>query len=392
MSRLGERAGRVGARMVVLLFALLSLGQTVTEDFAAIPVRERIAGIVLVICCTAGALVVQNATIRRQVNRGTLVLALVVLALSGLDVMLTGAWAILALAVACIMSMTWSARSQAVALVLLAVATFGALARLYGAVDLGLVLLIAIATVGGFVIHSMTRLVVVVDELRIARERLARLQVDEERERISRDLHDILGRTLVAVALRNETALRLLGRDEDACRAQLTELQTTVMGGQAQLRALTSGPTLVGLDSELTSARDLLGRLEVRLSVDAVEVDDPAVNLAFAAVVRESVTNMLKHSRPTTCHIAIGRETDALVATIVNDRALPMPEDTADGQTGLRELESRLAALGGALTAGPVAGGRFCVTARVPVPESSAPEGGRADAYAVLRPSLSRHQ
>jgi two-component system sensor histidine kinase DesK len=254
------------------------------------------------------------------------------------------------------------------------------LARIYGTFDLGMVFLIAIAAVGGFVIHSMTRLVIVVDELRIARERLARLQVDQERQRISRDLHDILGRTLVAVSLRNETALRLLGRDDEACRTQLTELQSTVISGQAQLRALTSGPTLVGLSSELTSAQELLGRLEVRLSVDAVEVDDPAINQAFAAVIRESVTNMLKHSRPTTCRIGIRRESLAMVATVVNDQALPVDVDASGAGTGLADLESRIAALGGVLTAGPAAGGHFRVIARVPMQQPSIEQDGPPDA------------
>lgn len=374
-SRIGERAGRVGARMVVLLFATLAVGQTITEDFAEVPSWTRALGVALILACTAGALLLQSTTIGRRVRRTTSALVLAVLLLACLDLLLTGAWALLALAVASVMSMPWAIRTQAVALTVLGLAAVAALARLYGALDAGLAFLVVIAALGGFVIHSMTRLVVVVDELRIARGRLAQLQVDQERERISRDLHDILGRTLVAVSLRNETALRLLGRDDDACRKQLTELQSTVIAGQAQLRALTSGPTLVGLSSELTSAHDLLARLEVRFTVDAVDVEDPTIDQAFAAVVRESVTNMLKHSRPTMCRIGIRRESLAMVLTIVNDKALTAlggtSSDTSDslgGHTGLRDLESRMDSLGGVLTAGPAAGGHFRVIARVPVP------------------------
>ncbi|MCU1537327.1 MAG: histidine kinase [Humibacillus sp.] len=392
-SRLGERAGRVGARLVVLLFATLALGQTITEDFAEVPSWTRALGVVLVLLSTAGVMLIQSATIRRHVRRSTSALVLALLLLAWLDVLLTGAWAVLALAVAGVMSMPWAIRTQALVLVLLGAAAVAALARLYGALDAGLAFLVVIAALGGFVIHSMTRLVVVVDELRIARGRLARLQVDQERERISRDLHDILGRTLVAVSLRNETALRLLGRDDDACRTQITELQSTVIGGQAQLRALTSGPTLVGLSSEPTSAQDLLARLEVRFTVDAVDVEDPAVDQAFAAVVRESVTNMLKHSRPTMCRIGIRRESLAMVLTIVNDHALPAHNGTGShtgsatgsdtsvavgGRTGLRDLESRVNSLGGVMTAGPAAGGHFRVIARVPVPESTDDDGSPA--------------
>ncbi len=369
ISWLGERAGLIGARVGIVLFATIAIGQVASGDFTPLPVWALVLGVLLVLASACGALFLQNAATLRRLPSSAMGITLLILFLTMLEVALTGAWSMLALPVACVLFMGWRALYQAIALVTLAIFGFLALARLNGGFDMRLAVLVLIAAGSGFVIHSMTKLVAVVDELKVTRERLARLEVDQERARISRDLHDILGRTLVAVALRNETALRLLGLDEDACRSQLLELQSTVIGGQAQLRTLTSGPTLVGLGSELASARNLLDRLQVRLSIDAVEVEDLAINQAFAAVVREAVTNMLKHSRPTMCRIGIRRESLALVATIVNDQALPQNSNSAGGQTGLLDLESCIASLGGTLTAGPFSRGRYRVIARVPTNE-----------------------
>jgi two-component system sensor histidine kinase DesK len=217
----------------------------------------------------------------------------------------------------------------------------------------------------GFALYAMARLLIVLDELRRTREQMARGRVDEERLRISRDLHDLLGRTLVAVSLRNETALRLLDSDVERCRVQLVALQSSVIDGQAKLRALTGGPTLIGLSDELASARELFERLGVRALVDAVEIDHQAVDQTLAAVVRESVTNILKHARPTWCRIGVRHESLAIVVTVVNDGAASSVAD--DGaHTGLDDIRARVVALGGVLTAGAVNGDQFRVIARVP--------------------------
>ena len=85
-------------------------------------------------------------------------------------------------------------------------------------------------------------------------------------------------------------------------------MQSSITAGQAQLRALTSGPVIIGLSSELDTARRLFDRLGIRCSVETVTVEDRAVDQALAAVVREAVTNSLKHSRPHECRIPVRRD------------------------------------------------------------------------------------
>ena len=213
------------------------------------------------------------------------------------------------------------------------------------------------------VIFVLTRLCAVLDELQVAREHIARLRLDQERHRIFRDLHDILGRTLVAASLRTQTALRLLDNDEAACRIQLEQAAQTIADGHAQLRALVSGRVIIGLDNEIATAVDLFERIGVDCEVDADALHSEHRGQLAAAVLREAVTNMLKHSRPHHAWISVQDESIGTLITIVNDGA---PEDSPESSgTGLRELAQRVEQSGGFLGAGKTEGSRFRVVARI---------------------------
>lgn len=215
----------------------------------------------------------------------------------------------------------------------------------------------------GGVIFVLTRLCVVIEELQAAREHIARLRIDKERHRIFRDLHDILGRTLVAGSLRTQTALRLLDDDPAACRKQLEQAAQTLADGQAQLRALVGGAVIIGLDSEIATALDLFDRIGVDCEVDADAVPSEHNGQLAAAVLREAVTNMLKHSRPLRAWISVDDESGATLINVVNDGA-PMPAPEGSG-TGLRELARTIEQSGGTLEAGEADGARFRVSARI---------------------------
>ncbi len=214
------------------------------------------------------------------------------------------------------------------------------------------------------VIFVLTRLCAVLDELRLAREHIVRLRLDKERHRIFRDLHDILGRTLVAASLRTQTALRLLDDDEAGCRIQLEQAAQTLSDGHAQLRALVRGAVIRGLHSEITTAVDLFKRVGVVCKVDADQVRPEHDGQLAAAVLREAVTNMLKHSRPHHVWISVREDSMATLITIVNDGA-PKPSPMNSG-TGLRELAQRVEQSGGILRAGEAESARFRVIARIP--------------------------
>lgn len=217
-------------------------------------------------------------------------------------------------------------------------------------------------------LHTLTRLAQVLVELRLSQEELARMQVDRERSRISRDLHDIIGRTLVATSLRVQSAVHLIDLDLERTKQQLEHAQQALAAGQAELRAMTRGPITTSLADELRSAQALCERLRIALSLDvAHDLEDP--NETAARIVREGVTNMLKHSRPSACRIRI-RTVPALDVTIVNDGCPGAPMN--ENGSGLADLRRHLAPAGLVLSAGLEGPGEFALRVR---PRSDPQEG-----------------
>lgn len=219
----------------------------------------------------------------------------------------------------------------------------------------------------GITLHAFTYIALLVRELQLAREQMARTKVDEERLRIQRDLHDVLGRTLVAASMRNQVALRVLPPEAESARDQLTQLHTVLIEGQARLREITSGPVIVSLADELTAAQAMLNaRLGIRVTVDGVALTPGPVEKLAGAVVRECTTNMLKHARVSEASITVRQEPLSVVTAVVNDGVdLGAGTDPNLG-TGLAHLARLAADLGGSVTAEHLSGSRFRVVCRVP--------------------------
>jgi two-component system, NarL family, sensor histidine kinase DesK len=361
----GEVAAVLGVWLLVLLMLLFSVGQVIgqRENGDVSPPIEAVCHVLSFV--TAGCYLRFEILLGRGVRgRRIQVLQWVQVIAASVVLVLGSAWTMLSLALAATLLVATGRRGLPV-VALLGVADVALLlAKSDGTPADTLLVICVTVTVCGCGLYAMTRLRVVLHELRRTREEMARARVDEERLRISRELHDLLGRTLVAVSLRNEAALRLIDSDVERCRAQLTALQSLITDGQARLRALTSGPALISLEDELASARELFALLGVRAEIDAVAVDDHVVDQTLAAVVREAVTNTLKHGRPTWCRIGVRRESAAVVVTVVNNGVVPSAGN--DAHTGLDDIRARVAALRGVLTAEAIPGGQFRVVVRVP--------------------------
>lgn len=231
--------------------------------------------------------------------------------------------------------------------------------------DLSLLVTMPVLTV--FAMYIPIRLAVVTDGLVYTREEVARLRVDEERYRISRDLHDILGRTLVAVSLREQAVLRLLelGSTDEAA-VQLRASSAIVAEGQAALRSLTNGPVSADLHVELRCAQELCEQVGIAWDSRIDGAGDTETQRLAAVIVREAVTNMLKYSRPRRCWVRVSEDDGVLELSIANDGC---PVNTARNTrgTGLQSLRSRCEAIGGVLEAGSPEPGTFRVLARLPV-------------------------
>ncbi|MCX6465568.1 MAG: histidine kinase [Pseudonocardiales bacterium] len=213
------------------------------------------------------------------------------------------------------------------------------------------VLVVADTVALGLALFGLSLLVQAVGELAEAREELARVAAVQERERLSRDVHDLLGMSLSAIALKCELTVRLLPPDAGLARTQLDEVLALARRALADVRQVTHGGAPTGLDDELDNAQDALTAVDVRVRLDrAAPCPGGPAGAALAAVLREGVTNVLRHSDASWCAIAIRTEGGAVHLEIVNDGVRPARPGGRAG-TGLRNLAERTAAVGGVLCA-----------------------------------------
>jgi len=189
-------------------------------------------------------------------------------------------------------------------------------------------------------------------ELRAAHEEVARLAVAEERARLARDLHDSLGHSLTVVTVKSELARKLIGRDPAKAEAEIADIERLAREGLADLRAAVAGYRDVDLEVELASARTALtaAGIAAHLPADAAIVRRELRPL-FGWVVREGVTNVIRHSSARECWI----ELDRARVVVRDDGAGFSAGDVPDAEpgNGLRGLRERAEAAGARLRCGP---------------------------------------
>ncbi|MFD7733581.1 histidine kinase [Kitasatospora phosalacinea] len=212
------------------------------------------------------------------------------------------------------------------------------------------------------VVYAVLRLVRLVRELQRAAVGLARAGVVTERLRAARDLHDLLGHGLAAILLKAELARRLADADPPRCRAELADIGRLAERGRAELGALAGdGPRLM-FGSELASAAAVLEAAAI-----AVELEEEPVPAATGAVLgvvlREAVTNVLRHSRARHVRIAVSTADGTARLEVENDG---VPEGVTAPGSGIGGLTVRLAEAGGTLVAGPD-DGWYLLHAEVPL-------------------------
>jgi two-component system sensor histidine kinase DesK len=145
-------------------------------------------------------------------------------------------------------------------------------------------------------------------KLQLAQDEVERLAKLAERERIARDLHDLLGHTLSVIALKAELAGRLLERDPAAAAAEIDEVQRVSREALAEVRRAVEGYRERGFAVELDGVRQALRAAGVALE-ERVEIErlPPAVESVLALALREAVTNVIRHAAATRCRVALVR-------------------------------------------------------------------------------------
>ena len=182
--------------------------------------------------------------------------------------------------------------------------------------------------------------------LRLSQDEVQRLARVAERERIGRDLHDVLGHTLSVVALKSELAVRLFDRDPAAAAGEMREVERVAREALGQVRRAVSGMRALGLRAEFANARLALSAVEVDFEYRADELLlDPEIETALALALREAATNVIRHAGARRCGADLARVGDELQLSIVDDG---LGGASSDGN-GLRGMRERIEALGGKL-------------------------------------------
>lgn len=191
------------------------------------------------------------------------------------------------------------------------------------------------------------------------------LAVAKERLRFAADLHDIQGHHLQVIALKTELAARLLDTDPDGARSQIEEVQHLARTALEDTRALVHGYRTVSLADEAANAAEVLRAAGIGCSVemDADQLPSEERTL-FGLVIRESTTNILRHSEATSVTLRLERSGAEAVLNVTNDGVRGGAEPRPGG-SGIDGLRRRFEAVGGAIAARRE-DGCFVLTATAP--------------------------
>jgi two-component system sensor histidine kinase DesK len=210
-------------------------------------------------------------------------------------------------------------------------------------------------------------------ELKLSHDEVRRLAALAERERIGRDLHDLLGHTLSLITLKSELANRLFERDPVSARREIAEVERVAREALTQVRRAVTGIRAAGLAAEMASAKLLLESNGVRLDYDFADVPLPVeIETVLAMTVREAATNIQRHARANSARVTLEVQGAGLVLCVEDDGrgGAIVP---GNGLGGMRE---RLAGIGAELRVDSGKGRGTVLRVTLPLPEPTATSTG----------------
>jgi two-component system sensor histidine kinase DesK len=183
--------------------------------------------------------------------------------------------------------------------------------------------------------------------LRLAQDEIEHLAKVAERERIARDLHDLLGHTLSLVILKSELAAKLSERDPERAREEIRDVERISREALAQVRAAVAGYRSGGVEAEAQHAQSALGSAGITVEIAMAKHKlSPSHEAVLALALREAVTNIVRHSSARKCTIRLEASESQCVLT-VSDDGRGGNEPFGSGLTGMCE---RVEVLGGTMT------------------------------------------
>jgi len=210
-------------------------------------------------------------------------------------------------------------------------------------------------------------------KLRKAQEEIEHLAKVAERERIARDLHDVLGHTLSVIALKSELAGKLMDRDPQRAGNEIREVEKISRQALSEVRDAIRGYRAKGLAAELAQAKTTLETAGLTVQCDAAGTVQlpPMQESVLALAVREAVTNVVRHAEARNCHLRLEQQNGSCRLEIQDDGR---GGSNLEGN-GLRGMRERVQMLGGTLERNSEGGTTLTIT--LPVKEMPQPEGDR---------------
>lgn len=374
MSRLGRvfsfggaegrqsRMRRLAGVSIGLVYLLYPASEVLSGEVTGAPARWRIAALVSFVAAYV-ATVFSPDDVGSRDRRTHLLLGLSTAMAVCYPLLFGGGWLALPIFMTVAYAMALPPPGALVAIGGMAATVFAA--GVVTGADGGMIvgLLMQVVTLG-VLFMSIRNTRVLIDQLRQARGEAARLAAAEERLRIARDLHDLLGHSLSLIVLKSELAGRLAeqgsGRVAEEVAREVADIESVARQALVEVREAVTGYRRRCLADELDAARAALTSAGISLTVKTAGTPLPAdLDELFAWAVREAVTNVVRHARATRCRIDLSHgEAGAVLAVTDDGRAGPYGEARRAGAgSGLTGLAERVEAAGGTVEAGPVGAG-----------------------------------
>jgi len=232
----------------------------------------------------------------------------------------------------------------------------------------------------GLITMGASRLLLIIRELEVAREEVARLAAAEERLHLAREMHDLLGHSLSLIAVKSELARQLVVTDAQEAVAEIVDIERVSRSALADVRKAVSGYRHMSLAQELAASREILAAAKIAVDLQVTDEQIPTrVENVIAWTVREGVTNVVRHGHALRCAIRIEIAADRVMCTIENDsrdtkRFAGMGVPEVDFGNGLSGLSERVRAQHGQLAAILNQESGYILSVSIPVEETVAPK------------------
>ena len=204
-------------------------------------------------------------------------------------------------------------------------------------------LIVGILNIYQYALHQNKQLLI------LSRKETQRLAQVAERERIARDLHDLIGHTFSVITLKADLAGRLLDKDIEKARIEIKQLEDISRDALSQVREVVSGYRTSDLLSELANAKNVFSSIDIGFNYHFENIDeqqielDSASNKELAIVLRELVTNVIKHAKASQVSVVIKHNNGKIVLAIQDDgQGFENSQHQGFGIQGMQERMQKL--------------------------------------------------